>query len=159
MRQEAAKAAGHAAITVLEDMESFYETIDRDILVDEARRLGYPTCLVRASLAAYAAPRMITFGRATAKELHARRGLIAGCSFATTLVKVFYLRRLDAMAKEIPDNVKVDGYIDDLALTAEGPRARVAADVVKAHGIMKRIITEELGCRLAPPEGGRGGLR
>ncbi len=150
MRQEAAKAAGHAAITVLEDMESFYETIDRNILVDEARRLGFPTCLVRAALAAYAAPRMITFGRATARELHARRGLIAGCSFATTLVKVFYLRRMDAMIKEIPRSVKVDAYIDDLALTAEGPRARAAEDVIIAHAVMRRILTVELGCKLAP---------
>ncbi len=150
LRQEAAKSTGQAAITILEDMESFYETINREILIDEARRLGYPTCLIRASLAAYAAPRMITFGSAVAKELHAQRGIIAGCSFATTLVKIFYIRRLDEMVKEIPRNVKIDGYIDDLALSAEGPRGRIAKDIIRAYVIMVRILTEELGCSLAP---------
>ncbi len=89
MRQEAATASGQAAVTILEDMESFYETVDRNLLIREAREMGFPTCLVRACLAAYAAPRIITFGRAAAKEMHAERGIIAGCSFATTLVNIF----------------------------------------------------------------------
>ncbi len=67
MRQEAAKSSGGAAATVLEDMESVYETIDREVLLEEVRILGFPTCLTRLCLAAYAAPRMITFGRSTAR--------------------------------------------------------------------------------------------
>ncbi len=149
MRQESAGAAGQAAATVLEDMEAFYETVDRDLLVEEARILGYPTCLIRASLAAYAAPRMITHGRYVSREVHPRRGIIAGCSFATTLVKVFYLRRLDQLSKEIPASVKVDAYIDDLALTAEGPRARVGADLAVAHRALIRALTRDLHCKIA----------
>ncbi len=150
MRQEAAKSSGGAAATVLEDMESFYETIDRGVLMEEARILGFPTCLARLSLAAYAAPRMITFGRSTARELYAERGIIAGCSFATTLVNICYMRKLDAMVNEVPRSVKIDAYIDDLALSAEGPRSKVAADIVKAHDVMRRVLTVELGCCLAP---------
>ncbi len=149
MRQEAAGASGQAAATVLEDMEAFYETVDRELLLHEARVLGFPTCLVRASLATYAAPRMITHGRYASREVHPRRGIVAGCSFATTLVKVFYLRRLDALSREIPASVRIDAYIDDLALTAEGSKASVAADIVAAHGAMIRVLTRELHCGIA----------
>ncbi len=59
------------------------------------------------------------------------------------------MRKMDAMVKEMPSNVKIDAYIDDLALSAAGPKSRVAADIVKAQDILKRILTVELGCSLA----------
>jgi hypothetical protein len=150
MRQEAACAKGEAAAVVLEDMESFYETINRDHLLAEAQALDFPMHLLRASLAAYAAPRVLTLNGIAAKELHPRRGLIAGCTFATTLVKVFYLRRMEAVVKKLPIGTNVDMYIDDVAVLAEGPKDRVAADAIRAHGLVKQAITEGLGCKLAP---------
>ncbi len=150
MRQEAASSSGDVAVTVLEDMEAFCETICRDGLAEEAAALGYPTCLLRASLAAHTAPRMVSLGHYVAKEVYAKRGIIAGCSFATTLVTVFYLRKLEQIAREIPSSVKLDGYIDDVALSAEGSRLRVVRDVIKAYDIMKNILTRDLGCKLAP---------
>ncbi len=81
--------------------------------------------------------------------MYAERGIIAGCSFATILVKIFYMRKLDAMVEEVPRSVNIDAYIDDLALSAEGPRSKVAADIIKAHDIMRRVLTVELGCSLA----------
>ncbi len=94
MRQEAAVASGDAAAVVLEDLEAFYESIDRARLLSEAHKHGFPVAIVRACLAAYAAPRMLTLDKAAARELYPRRGVIAGCSFATTLVKLFYLEYL-----------------------------------------------------------------
>ncbi len=123
LRQEAAAATGHTAVTVMEDMESFYESIDRDVLLSEASALGFPTCIIRACLAAYAAPRMISNGSALAKEEYATRGLIAGCSFATSLVKVFYLRKLEKVARDLPRGAILDAYIDDLAVSVEGGSA------------------------------------
>ncbi len=150
MRQEAACANGDAAAVILEDMESFYETINRDLLLVEAQALGFPLNLVRASLAAYSAPRVLTLNGIAAKELHPRRGIIAGCTFASSLVKVFYLRRLDTVVKAPPGGTNLDVYIDDVAVLAEGPKDRVAADAITAHGLIKQAITAELGCKLAP---------
>ncbi len=149
LRQEAACADGGAAAVVLEDMESFYEGIDRDALLTEAQAVGFPTVLVKCCLAAYAAPRMLTLNGIAAREMHPRRGLIAGCTFATTLVKVFYVRRVDAIASKLPDGTAVDFYIDDVAVSVEGPRDRVARDAILAHGIVKEALTKGLGCKLA----------
>jgi hypothetical protein len=86
MRHESAGASGLVAIAALEDMEAFYETVDRETLISEARALGFPTCVVRACLAADAAPRLVEMGRFVAREVYAVRGIVAGCSFATTFL-------------------------------------------------------------------------
>ncbi len=150
LRQEAAGAAGRVAVTVMEDMEAFYETIDRDVLLAEAAALGFPTCVVRACLAAYAAPRMVSHGSAVAREVFATRGIIAGCAFATSLVKVFYLRRLRQAKAEMPRGAVLDAYIDDVAIAAEGPRRKVISTIVEAYAVLKRALTRDLRCTLAP---------
>ena len=84
------------------DMESFYELMDRDQLVKEAEALGFPRALIRAALAAYAGPRIITMHGRCARELYPEKGIVAGCSLATTLVKVYYARAFDKLVKELP---------------------------------------------------------
>jgi hypothetical protein len=150
MRQEAAGANGEVAITVMEDMEAFYESICRDGLITEAAILNFPTCIARASMAAYAAPRMIAMGQYVARETYAKRGIIAGCAFATTYAKISYIRRFDQMVKEVPPGTKLDVYIDDVATTTVGPRRRAVADAIRAHDVLRRVLTRDLGCKLAP---------
>ncbi len=149
MRQEASAAAGGAAAIILEDLEAFYEGIDRQRLLQEAQRHGFPVPIVRACLAAYAAPRMLTLDRIVARELYPRRGVIAGCSFATTFVKLFYLDTFDKLSKGLPSGTNLDVFIDDIAITAEGPKRQVAANITEAHAAMRRAVTQDLGCTLA----------
>ncbi len=47
-RQEAGSADGDVAATVSEDVQSFFETIDRARLVAEARALGFPIPVLKA---------------------------------------------------------------------------------------------------------------
>ncbi len=101
-RQEAEVTRGHEAAAVMEDMESFYELMARDRLVTEAECLGFPGPVVRASLAAYAAPRLLSLRGRLSKETHPRVGIIAGCSLATTYVKIYYIRMYDALTLAIP---------------------------------------------------------
>ncbi len=130
-------------------MEAFYETICRDGLTTEASILGFPTCILRASMAAYAAPRMVALGKYVAREAYARRGIIAGCAFATTCAKIAYIRKFDQLVREIPASTKLDVFIDDVAVTAAGPRRRAVADVIKAHDGLRKALTRGLGCKLA----------
>ncbi len=150
MRQEASAASGEVALTVLEDMEAFYETICRDGLASEASILGFPTCILRACIATYAAPRMVAMGQYVAKETFARRGIIAGCGFATTLTRVSYIRKFDRLVKDIPEDTKLDVYIDDVALTTHGPRKRAIASAIRAHECLRRALAGSTGFKLAP---------
>ncbi len=149
MRQEAATAEGREAVTVLDDLQSFYETIDRCKLMEEGIRLGFPVGILRASLAAYAGPRMMTLEGLTARELYAEQGIIAGCAMATTYVQIFYLHKLDAAAKAMPDNSDFDIYIDDVVTSAEGPRDSVSGTIEAARNILMEALVGDRGCRIA----------
>ncbi len=149
MRQESSCANGEVAITMLEDMEAFYESICRDELTTEAAILGFPTCIVRASMATYAAPRFIAMGQHVARETYARRGIVAGCAFATTFAKIFYIRKFDRIIREIPPSTKLDVYIDDVATTTVGPRRRAVAEAIRVHDVIRKVLTRGLGCKLA----------
>ncbi len=148
-RQEAGAANGEVAGMVLEDLASFYETIDRNLLAQEADALNFPQEIIRASLAAYGAPRMIALHGRLAKEVPPRKGVVAGCAFATTYVKVVMQRALGRAAKDFPDSVALDTYIDDIALSAVGEPKAVERDLLAAHRILRKTLREELGCTFA----------
>ncbi len=105
LKHEAAVADGRESAVLLEDLESFFESIDRDILMHEAVALGFPPALLRASMAAYIGPRMLTLDGRAAREVYARNGIVPGCTFATTFVKLFYMRRLDALVAQLPPDM------------------------------------------------------
>ncbi len=61
-RQEAGVATGETAAAVTEDLQAFFEHVDRDRLLAEAAALGFPVPIVRAALAAYSSARMLAMG-------------------------------------------------------------------------------------------------
>ncbi len=66
------------------------------------------------------------------------------------LVKVFYLRPLDRFAAAAPATVHLDAYVDDLTLSAIGPKSRIIIDIALAHGMLKKVVVDELDCEFAP---------
>ncbi len=149
-RQEAGVAEGLEAAMVGEDLAAFYEGLDRGRLVDEATAVGFPLALVRAALGAYSMARMLTLQGRFAQELHATRGIVAGCSLATTLVKVYYLRDLDRVVSRVPASINLDVFIDDVTLSAVGKTAEIVGDMLAAHAILAETVVESLGCSFAP---------
>ncbi len=148
-RQEAGAAKGEVAGMILEDLASFYEGINRDLLATEAAHLGFPVQLLRGSVGMYANPRLVALNGRVARQVHPRRGVIAGCAFATTYVKVLMTRALDRAMANMPAGVMLDAYIDDLALSVVGSRAQVVDKLAKAHDVLRAAIQHELGCSFA----------
>ncbi len=149
LRHEAAAAEARDSVVILDDLESFYETINREVLVKEAQVLNFPLVILRASLAAYVGPRMLTLDGRASKELHAQNGILPGCTFATTYVKLFYLRRLDAVAAELPPEAVMDIYIDDVAIAADGDGSDLIEAAISARDAVRKALTADLGCRIA----------
>ncbi len=148
-KQEAGAAKGEVTGMILEDLASFYEGISRDLLANEAAHLGFPLQVLRGSLGMYANPRLVALNGRVAKQIHPRRGVIAGCAFATTYVKVLMTRALDRAMAGMPEGVVLDAYIDDLALSATGTSKQVVEKLEKAHQILREAVQHELGCNFA----------
>eukprot|EP00959_Pyramimonas_sp_CCMP1952_P311154 6511618-Pyramimonas_sp.AAC.1 len=56
--------------------------------------------------------RFLVLAGVVASPTYARVGIIAGCSFATTMIIIFALRGFDQL--EVPKGIAFDAYIDDL---------------------------------------------
>ncbi len=148
-RQEEGTADGLEAAVAAEDIQSFFEVIDRARLVNEARAVGYPIPLLRAALAAYSAARVLTLQGRIAREVYPTAGIIAGCSLAMALTKVYCVRAFDAFTAKLPPSVSFDAHVDDLTLGATGAPNAVMDDIITAHGDMAEMVREELGCAFA----------
>ncbi len=153
-RQEAGVADGKQAATLLYDMSNFYEAVDRDLLLQRARRTGFPEAIIRVCLAVYAGPRMLQLDGALSVEAHPIKGMIAGDTMATTLVKVYCVGAFDDMCASLPPTVKLDAHIDDLVLAAQGSPQELIQDVPKAEQLLADVIEKELRCKIAVDKAG-----
>ncbi len=91
---EAGVAEGEVAATITEDIQSFFEMVDRERLIKEARALGFPIPILRTALAAYSSARLMSMGGRISRELYPTVGVLAGCSLAM----FFYENLLHARA-------------------------------------------------------------
>ncbi len=148
-RQESGVAQGLQAAIVAEDIQSFFDVIDRQRLVEEARALGYPMPLVRGALAAYSAARVMTLQGRIAREVYPTAGVVAGCSLAMALTKVYYMRAFDALVTRLPATVTLDAHVDDITLAATGTPTAAVADLLTAHADLRATVEGELGCAFA----------
>ncbi len=153
-RQEAAVADGLQGAALLYDLDSFYELIDRDLLLQRARRTGFPEVVVRVCLALYACPRMLSLDGALTREVYPERGIIAGDTMATTLVKVYCIGALDELCERLPPTVQLDAHIDDLVLTAEAGPREIMNDVPKAEALLMNTIENDLRCTISIAKAG-----
>ncbi len=149
-RQEAGIADGEVAATVTEDLHAFFETVDRDRLVREARAVGFPIAIIKAALAAYSSARMVTMNGRVSRELYPTAGVLAGCSLAMALTKVYSVRAFDRFVEEAPPTTKLDTFVDDLTLSACGTRGAVVDDLAEAHELLAEIVRDVLLCDIAP---------
>ncbi len=148
MRHEEGTAAGNEAGVIAEDLAAFFETVDRQILMQEAHALDFPLPVLRAALGMYAAPRVITLQGRVSRELHPTVGVVAGCSLAMAMTKLLYIRILDKYVSTLPSSVSLDTHVDDFTLSAVGPPAQVAADLTRARDDLATVM-QSLGCKFA----------
>ncbi len=89
VRQERKVSRGGASACLLWDLESFYESVDRERLLRRAVSTGFPLPVVRLSLAMYAVPRVLSLEGRITREVWPKRGVGAGCGLANSYVKVY----------------------------------------------------------------------
>ena len=143
---EAAPSDSQVAVALV-DVAAFYESIDWDILWEEAGALGFPLSVLRVALTLYGMPRYVRLGPYSAQPRVATRGVVAGCSLATTVVKIYLLRRLDAWVGRHPA-VELNAFIDDMAVAASGAEHAIPTIVATATVDLEEVLNL-CGCMLS----------
>ena len=123
-RAELAVEGGASYAQVLLDLVKAFERVPHDILLREARRLGYPLWLLRLSLATYKLSRVVRVGAVVSRLMWAIRGITAGSGLATTELRVLMIHVVDVTYAAHP-TVTLSLYVDDLSAEATGPATHV----------------------------------
>ncbi len=149
---EAAVAEGEGSATVLWDLAAFFESIKRTQLWYRAKRLNFPMTVAAVAFNAYGAARLLSLGGVLSRPLIAENGIPAGCGFAMALTKAYVVEAFDrvtgafAEIADIPPILNV--YVDDIAMSANGPTTRVIRSLTDAHTILRDEIEGPLACKI-----------
>ena len=83
------------------------------------------------------------------ERLFARCGMVVGCSFATTFVKIFYMREFDALAVRHP-RVSFEVYIDDVtAMSANKCPRKIVEDMGAFDDDFCSLVAGDLQAKIA----------
>ena len=134
MRNAAHKEGGEgrAVAQLTKNFKKFYENISLEELLERGIARGFHPTVLELTLSGYAFERRIVCEELVSGPAYARHGVVAGCPFATTMVKVFYLLELDELygkwqreAARGGFEVDLAAYIDDIGATVRGTERQV----------------------------------
>ncbi len=145
---EYATATDQHAVSALLDLHKAYEHVRHQYLQAQAVQYGFNWKLLRFLLALYSMNRVIMVGRVVTTVVRAGRTIVAGCSFATTLLRLALIRVLDlAVQRWPPPCLHYAVVVDDIQLQGIGPdAAKVTSAIQGATGFLIDLLTVE--CKL-----------
>ncbi len=108
---------------------------------------GFPVQLARLCITMYAAPRYMSVQMSLSGPYRASRGVIAGCSFATTFTRVHSMPSLDTLNLVV--TVNLDVYVDDFSTGATGTLSAVVDDLVDSSTRVHHVLTDDLECNIS----------
>ena len=88
-------------------------------------------------------------GKSIAEAVIPNRGMPPRCSWACTLVKVYYLAAFDAFVCRHP-RVDLDVYVDDLQCSASGTGEAIRTYLTEATEDLNHLVEHQIEARLVP---------
>ena len=92
LRSEVAHSSSDSACTVLWDMKAFYEHVNLEKLRIRGLALGFSEAIMVVAVNMYMSARRVCMQGVYSAAVYASRGIPAGCTFATTFVKIYMLQ-------------------------------------------------------------------
>jgi len=136
---DAAKARGLDFAAVLLDVTKCYEYIGHQRLVERAVALEFPADVLGLAIRGYTAPRRVLLGDEVSVSVRATRSIVAGCTAATRLLRVFLIE----LVVEIEQGkwaITLRIWIDDLTVSGEGVVATLGQRVGGAASFICRWL-------------------
>eukprot|EP00971_Amphidinium_carterae_P291808 5792697-Amphidinium_carterae.1 len=148
LRVESAHGKGSQCVGLFLDLAKFYEHVGHSVLTDAVVTTGFPIWLFKAAVRFYAGPRLIEWRNQVSTVFYVDGSVLAGCSLATTLVRVLLLPLLWHLETLGPP-LQITSVVDDLGLTAEGT-SEVVELVIARAGVYAIAWLQGRGLPLSP---------
>ena len=147
LRSELGVRKKQAAATLLWDLRKFYEGMRLDLLEQRAAALGFPEQITSVCLTAYRGARFVTMASISTGPFYSINGVIAGCSMATTFVRIYVMPVFDTL--DIPRSVMLDIYIDDYGMSSVDLEHIVRQDLKEAAVSVMQAIQQDMCCSVS----------
>ena len=114
-----AKAIGQQVAALMMDVKKYFDHVDHEDLVREAKETAFPLRLLKCLCAVYAGPRIIQVGMAASQPIDPDGTVLPGCSNAMTVTKLLVVQLIAAVRKTWP-SVRIWNVVDDYSLLVTG---------------------------------------
>ncbi len=165
---EVAVARGKVAATTAIDLSQYYEHISVAEFIKPAMKVGLPAPIAALTAHFYLGPRRLRVGRAFSPVIYPRRGIVAGCTWCTVIIRIIILVPLDQLLWQFRSWARgwdveflTTVYIDDAMVTTFGNRNNVELIHVWAteyvlgwiRGVLRKMVSvPKLQCVSADAE-------
>ncbi len=129
---EAAYAHGEEMASSIIDFKQYYEYIRADEVMQGGRKIGLPNVVMLLSAHLYLGPRHIRCGQAVAEALFPTRSILAGCAWATMIIRIIMVGPTDRFLQLAVERFKgwhacmsLMIYVDDGVVTTRGGKSAV----------------------------------
>ena len=138
---EISRSRGLSRVSVFIDLTTFYETVEHELLIQQAKILGFPQVVLNIALQIYRGERLISSEGRVSHPIWASRGIMAGCPIAPALAK---LALFPTCQKVYQSNQiqSMDVWLDDISVDVEHREPQAAARQALA---VFRMLQLELG--------------
>ena len=120
VRAESAVLSKRFFCQLLWDMRKYFDTIRWQALVARAEEYGFPSFVLRVTLAGYRFARRFKIGILVTKEYWPCCGVVPGCGNAAFMVMLHQIGPLDKLVLRLaPLSVRLQVYYDDMGMDAD----------------------------------------
>ena len=146
---EAAVLEKEEQAQALLDLTKAFELVDHQLLLEAAKKRGYPLALLRLSLAAYRLERTVGIDGHYSRPVLAQRGITAGSGFATTELRMLLMDVMDATFEAHGRAVSLTLYVDDLTIAVRGTARTVAKRLASAVDLVVNVFQNQLALKVS----------
>ena len=123
---EVGRATGRHVVSLLLDLQCFYDSVDLEQLLGLWEPLNFPPATLNAVYEVYSGPRLLQAEQITSTPVHCSKGILAGCPVAPLIAKLVLGPVIDQFTAEFP-RASVDVWVDDISVDFTGMDANVVS--------------------------------
>ena len=138
LKCEVSRAVDTHVISLLIDLQCFYDSVELEQLLHLWEPLDYPAVHMNFLYKVYSGPRLLQAEQVTSSPVHCRKGILAGCPMAPLLAKLVLAPAIENFVGQHPKS-SVDVWVDDISVDFVGQDAHtVTQDALAGYEELKQ---------------------
>ena len=119
LKCEVGRATGKHVVSLLVDLQCFYDSVELERLLGAWEPLDFPPALMNMIYEVYSGPRLLQAEQVTSRPVTCSKGILAGCPAAPLVAKLILAPVLGPFKEQFP-RASIDVWVDDISIDFVG---------------------------------------